>query len=194
MVINNIFQTPVFSFNVINDNNSLISYIEECSKNKGRVLSNVGGWQSNDIVHDDMYRPLFKNISNEMIKLKEILKLKVNKKLVIDSAWSNINYYKDFNKTHWHPKAFLSGVYYIKAPENCGNIEFEHPGLDCMYGCDWEIDNFEDNETNTLMSKTWIMPAKENILYIFPAWLKHSVTSNLSNEKRISLAFNTSII
>ena len=34
------------------------------------------------------------------------------------------------------------------------------------------------------------MPAQAGILYIFPSWLDHYVSPNMSKQKRISISFN----
>ena len=34
------------------------------------------------------------------------------------------------------------------------------------------------------------LPAEKNKMYVFPSWLKHSVTPNQSEEERISISFN----
>ena len=43
--------------------------------------------------------------------------------------WCNINYYKDYNLQHEHFDAYnkLSGVYYVKAPKDCGKLQLYHP-------------------------------------------------------------------
>ena len=35
-----------------------------------------------------------------------------------------------------------------------------------------------------------VMPAYEGGLYIFPSWLEHYVSPNMSQDKRISISFN----
>lgn len=64
-------------------------------------------------------------------------------------------------------KAFLSGVYYLQIPDNCGNIHFI-----------------------TADGKEHEIEAEEGKLILFPAELDHHVPLNCSNEVRISLAFN----
>ena len=39
------------------------------------------------------------------------------------------------------------------------------------------------------MSEVWGFEPKENELFIFPSWLDHMVSQNLSNEDRISISF-----
>ena len=111
----------------------------------------------------------------------------IDGELVIQNMWININEFKDYNKSHTHPNAHWSGVYYIKTPENCGNIIFESPAHDIMDHT-YYATKFKDQ--NVYNSITHWQEAKENILYIFPGWLKHRVEPNLSDENRISISFN----
>ena len=47
-------------------------------------------------------------------------------------------------------------------------------------------------EVNTYNARTWWMPSEVNMLYLFPAWLNHSVELNKNKtEERISISFNT---
>ena len=100
--------------------------------------------------------------------------------------WININEYKDYNITHKHPGALISGVYYVKTPKDCGNIIFEHPSE--SFQSEWRMTPSDYNNYN---SGTWWLPSEENNLYLFPSWLKHRVEPNLNkNENRISISFN----
>ena len=102
--------------------------------------------------------------------------------------WFNINLYKDINSFHRHGGADISGVYYIKTPNDCGNIIFEHPATDLF---DYYFLN-RPQELNAYNSSTWWMSAEVNMLYLFPGWLKHSVEANKNKtEERISISFNT---
>ena len=47
----------------------------------------------------------------------------------------NINYPGGFNRPHLHPNSLFSGVYYIKAPKNSGNIIFYDPRSHLHVGC-----------------------------------------------------------
>lgn len=38
------------------------------------------------------------------------------------------------------------------------------------------------------------MPPKEGSLLFFPAWMEHSVEQNLSDEERISIAYNVALM
>ncbi len=160
---------------------------ERRKNSKGVIKSNLGGWQSDNIIYPDS--PFFFLQDIEKI-CQEIAKdvLKINKSIFLNNAWININQKDNSNQVHTHPNNILSGVYYVKTPEKCGNIVFRHPGFDMMER-DWE-EIVSDSDHNVYNSDTWWLPAKTNTLYIFPSWIKHLVGPNMSDEERISISFN----
>lgn len=100
-------------------------------------------------------------------------------------AWVNINATGAWNALHNHldTNVLLSGVFYVQAPENCGNIFFYDPrylssvGVYYRYYYPEEGDYFE------------IIPYP-NLLLFFPPSLFHMVGPNLSQQQRCSIAFN----
>lgn len=166
------------------DNQKILEYCTSLKqKDPGRTISNLGGWQSNDISdYSPELNKLFGEIhvfANEMCRHMEL------DPVTIYNSWVNINEYKDSNWPHTHADAVLSGVYYVKTPENCGDIEFENVALD-------SIPFFLQYENrNKFNSTNWKMQSKEGILYIFPSWLRHGVNPNFNkNEERVSISFN----
>jgi uncharacterized protein (TIGR02466 family) len=77
-------------------------------------------------------------------------------------------------------------VYYVKCPENSGNLTFHRPDPLRDSSIEFKIPNEYNHGTY------WVPPT-EGALYIFPSFLRHFVTQNLADEKddtRISIAFN----
>jgi uncharacterized protein (TIGR02466 family) len=148
--------------------------------------SNEGGWHSGDI--SDKFDNLFLLVKAECNNI--LHEFNITGSCNIKSAWINANNYKDFNKIHTHPGSFLSGVFYIKTPDNSGNIYFENPNPiveHSLYG-------IKIRERNLLNSISYEIKPQENDLLIFPSYLPHYVKPNLSNEERISLAFNVEVV
>ena len=77
----------------------------------------------------------------------------------------------------------MSGVFYIKVPKDSGKLVFTNDALIRFFPL--KVNNFNSNN-----SQVWRFEPEESMLYLFPAWLKHEVTPNSSNEDRISIAFN----
>lgn len=88
------------------------------------------------------------------------------------------------NSVHNHPNSILSGVYYLKAPENCGGIYFNDP----RPASQMLIPPVTD-------FNLWTHPKvsyKPNVgtMLLFPSWLLHGVDMNMSDEVRIAISFN----
>ena len=78
-------------------------------------------------------------------------------------------------------------MYYVRFPENSGNIKFFDPKeqKNIRYP---KIKNYTDMSA----AITEITP-KEGDLLIFPAYLYHAVGENLSEDDRIIISFNVDI-
>jgi uncharacterized protein (TIGR02466 family) len=160
---------------------------EEYNKDpEGSMKSNYGGWQSNNLQNCELEVTLFPEIQNICQQFAKDV-LKIGKPVKMLNAWININDKNSSNVTHTHPHSILSGVYYVKTPENSGNIKFFHPAID-MFERDWsDIQKLEPLEIN---SPAWWFTPEEGHMYLFPSWLKHNVLPNKSDDERISISFN----
>ena len=187
-VIHEIFKVPIYQVQLDLDIKKLQSFCNEYqSKDTGRIISNIGGYQSSDIpLNEVSLHPIIKEIETHSSKFaKEFIN---NNEQVLSNMWINMSLYKDVNKSHNHPGADISGVYYVKTPDDCGNIVFEHPAINVLGYYSPEV-TMEFNEYN---SAAWAKPAVENHLYLFPGWVRHHVEPNKNkNEERISISFNT---
>jgi len=167
------------------DNVDIAQYAYRRKKeDKGVTVSNFGGWQSSQLSTGD-------NLSIDQL-VNDILDVEVDncrrqvglKSLKLLNIWININPPGSYNHLHNHVSAVFSGVYYVSADENQGNLQFERS------------DNAEyhlpvENENLTYYNATRsTYKAKTGGLYIFPGWLKHSVQGNQSQKDRISISFN----
>jgi uncharacterized protein (TIGR02466 family) len=162
-------------------NSALEKQAVELSENtKGITRSNVKGWHSDINIHlEPEYKHLFDFIESSLLNIFTSRDVKTVVP-VIDSAWFNINQKGAFNQKHTHPYSFFSGIYYVKTPAKCGNLILEDPRP-------VEIHNpFPDSKYPCIS----IEPIAGR-LYVFPAYLQHSVEPNESDENRISIAFNS---
>ena len=195
MSIHDIFKVPVYKAQLNLDIKKLQSFCNEYQqKDTGKTLSNIGGYHSNDLPLNKLkwplgesLHPLIEEINTHSSKFaKEFIN---NNEQVLSNMWFNISLYKDTNRSHNHPFTDISGVYYVKTPEKCGNITFEHPAIDVL---DYYYSPEPSKEFNEYNSPNWWKPAVENSLYLFPGWLKHYVEPNLNKtEERVSISFNT---
>lgn len=149
----------------------------------GRVISNYNGYQSSDILPGDNLQidKLIEYLNKEVYSCTKQVGLY---DLEIYNIWLNINPPGSYNHLHNHQGAVLSGVYYVDANPQQGNIQFERTD-NAQYHIPTKV------EKDTYFTSTRATyAAKTGALYIFPGWLNHSVQGNTSNTDRISISFN----
>jgi uncharacterized protein (TIGR02466 family) len=151
-------------------------------KNSGVNISNIGGWQSNAYNYPDhvFMQSIIREIHIPIRKVYDEMGITDDVRLI--NYWFNVNDNRDYNQFHDHPFSYFSACLYVKIPENSGNIVFERP--DPLKLCIWTQKN---NEHNRGM---YIHQPVENTIVIFPSFIKHCVEQNMSDESRISIAFN----
>ena len=186
--IENIFPVPIHIFDVNGFDeikNELIDYAYNLKeKDEGVTISNYGGWQSSFFAINDESDLLQCFIIN---CLSEFPTIKKTTDMCIE-AWININKPGDYNIKHTHPTCDLSGVIWLKAPKDCGNIVFDSPVGFQTYR---EVNSYRDDfKKENAIFKSYYYTPKEGRIIMFPSYLKHDVKKNISQEDRISVSFN----
>lgn len=187
------FSTPIWvedNFLTENEFNAIYNFVYETrdSDKEGRIISNVGGWQSNEIREYS-----FKSKGWDFYPQKIFVKANtildelscsdfVNNLLV--ASWININKNNDYNVDHIHSRSALSCVFYLTYGSK---IIFKAPRSDMSY----YLDNTIVSRGETILSyKEVSYEPKPNRLIFFPSFLIHSVEPSNSNDVRISIASN----
>ena len=157
----------------------------------GRVVSNGGGWQSNNI---DLAAPelqeLLGAITDKLNELHRYFNFSATMRQVVSEGWFNINKKGDFNYSHNHPGSFLSCCYYVNGGPTKGNIEFTTP----IEAHGYSISDDMVEEYNAFTGHALSIPPVTGQLLIFPPWLMHKVRQSESDEDRISIALNSKIV
>ena len=171
------FPSPVWSTKVDFDNDLLEREIYEYQKHKpNQTYSNRGGYQGDLFYNQDWVDMVATNCPQRDDKpISDI----------VVYPWCNINPKGAYNIRHVHndTNIFLSGVYYVKVPENSGTIRFWDPRGALMH-------IQRDHEYfNDAIAYEEIIPEPGLLLY-FPTWIEHEVTPNEVDEDRISISFN----
>jgi|TARA_B110000971_G_C20000374_1_gene496507 uncharacterized protein (TIGR02466 family) len=166
------------------DNSAVKNWAYEHKKSDpGRTISNYNGYQSSDLRKWNCpgIDSLIETLNEEAaICAKQVGLAPVE----LYNIWLNINPPGAYNHLHNHVGSVFSGVYYVDATPEQGNIQFERSD-----GAEYHIP--EKIEKDTYYTSTRASyAAKTGGLYIFPGWLKHSVQGNKSNADRISISFN----
>ena len=159
---------------------STIELLRRGDKN-GRAMSNYQfGWQipiPSEGPFLSLRRLIEKNAFSFCKQLQKFSFSEVN----INHWWVNINYKNDINWEHTH-EGDLSGVYYINATEECGDLMLRSAAIHPTY-----------TSLNSFLLKTYsrkTIKAQNKKLVLFDSTLAHRVLKNLSEELRISVSFN----
>ena len=188
---NLLFPTPVWTINLDNYkeiNEQMYNYIKSNQTNDeiGISKSNVKGWHSKDFNLSEkdpqnfitFILPAIEKVMNDMGWDKEKQTAKIS------NMWAIINTGGAANLRHQHGNSTISGAYYVKAPNNCGDIVFYDPRPAPIYSYP------NVNKVNFLNAQVNGISPKEGALILFPSFLDHSVNENNSNKERIVISFN----
>lgn len=166
----------------------IINYVYDLKqKNESNHISNQGGWQSPPIKQvDSSLKILFETMA--LVSEQVMFDLGLNDYVLsLESFWFNVNGKNNYNNAHIHTGSSLSGVVYLKMPENGGRIKFDR-GDNQMWSLPIETD-YSKNGTADRCPAISIQP-KELEYVLFPSSLQHSVEPNSSDDDRISMAIN----
>jgi uncharacterized protein (TIGR02466 family) len=186
------FFTSIFAVEIDADLESIKNGLYKMKdSNAGRTVSNMGGWQSEDIEYprdnlpnSHFLSPLIQQVEAAANAVYSTYKVDADRSTVTN-CWANINGKHNFNMLHNHPFSYFSACYYVKVPKDSGDIVFQRPDLLRDY-----VPFSEDMEYNY---GTYFLKPQEKMLVIFPSMLNHMVYSNLTEDEdsdRISIAFN----
>ena len=181
------FPSPIWSgkfFNVDNQEIKQFAY-DLKQKTSGVQISNAGGWQS-DSVNKGFCPAIDQLIENLDREILEICKQVGLPTLEIYNVCININPRGAWNIKHDHVGAVMTGVYYVESVEGNGNIRFERADT-ARFFLPQLTQNEKQNYFNTQICE---YKSITNAVYIFPAWLPHSVQQNVASTDRISISFN----
>ena len=189
MNFDGLFPSPVW-WEKTDINTSLLeqyAYKAQFEDTTGNKISNVGGWQSKNILGLSM-------ITNELEgKILDMAHQALNAysydqtniEPYIANLWININKKGHSNSVHIHGGCFLSGVFYIKAKPSQGGV--------CFYK-DFNKAFIDDilpfKEANAINVSQVPYECETGKIITFPGYLPHDVKPNETDEDRISAAWN----
>jgi len=191
---NLLFPTPIWTFSLDNYNKineEMYSFIkaEQIKDQKGINKSNVKGWHSKDFnLKQNEPQSFISFISPSIEQVMTDMNWEKEKQTIkISNMWAIINKGGSTNLRHQHGNSTISGAYYVRAPENCGEIVFYDPRPAPVYSYPKAINS------NLLNAQVNGISPKEGALVLFPSYVDHSVNENKSNEERIVISFNITI-
>ena len=188
------FSTPVWASKIENYkeiNEKIFYYIKKMQTEDGVGLtkSNVKGWHSKDFDLKDKEPQNFINLISPNIN-KALIDMNWdidNQNIKISSMWAIINIGGAANARHHHGNSSISAAYYVRAPENSGDIVFYDPRPAPVYS------HPHCKNANYLNAMVNSVTPVEGGLVLFPSYLDHSVNENLSDDERIVISFNVTL-
>jgi uncharacterized protein (TIGR02466 family) len=183
------FPQPIWFKDYDTDFSKAVEYIQKLKvTDPGRQISNIGGWQSNDVDFSstEELKEVFNVITEGVQQVADSLQENGFRGFKLSSSWINVNKGTDFNREHTHPGSTFSGCLYLKVADTSGAIEFTRPDNMSLYPQ-------TGNKTGIFFASAKYKPVVGRLI-IFPAWLPHMVMPSESDEERISIAFNVNHI
>ena len=182
------FPTPIYIADIKHPtlNKDLERDIVAWSKqDKGVVRTNVQGWHSTT---DMQERPEYKNLVNMLYEAQKTIydQEHLASEPFLGNMWANINPPGGMNRAHQHPNSLWSGVYYVKAPKNCGHLKIDDP----RNSASMIRPRQKEGPVPSRLYRETHYEAIDGRLIMFPSWLMHCVDPNQSNDIRISVSFN----
>ncbi|HSR71899.1 MAG TPA: TIGR02466 family protein [Kiloniellales bacterium] len=110
-------------------------------------------------------------------------------------GWANINRFGDYHDYHNHPRAYLSGTYYVRVPEEREPLRTRgdlRPGCITFYDPRYAVNAWAIRDDPYIEPEYTVQP-EAGLIMLWPSFLNHFVHPNLSREPRISISFNINL-
>ena len=183
-IIHGLFPTPITFSNIDREfTQNEKDFFDEMSKTKVKNMGNVASADNYLMKHDvmkDIHARILQAINHYM---DEIVKPKSDVTPYVTQAWLNYTKPGQYHHKHQHPNSFLSGVLYINADGDKDKITF--------FNETYEQIKLDRKDWNWYNSRSWYFNIKTADIVIFPSSLTHMVEQTVSDDTRVSLAFNT---
>ena len=188
MIVEPFFPTPVWIHDIEPNmaarlNRQLMQAIDEITSPRP-ALRPGQSWQTEQSLHKlEQFAELMGIFDFAANKILEFLEVD-HEGFEITGCWANLNPRGAWHKPHSHGNNYLSGVYYVRAPEGADRITFHDPRI--------QVEQISPRvlNRNAHNSNAHTLKIQEGQLLMFPAWLAHSVPENSSDELRVSISFN----
>ena len=112
-----------------------------------------------------------------------ILKVNQNVEIYMTNSWVNYNEKHTTHIRHNHANSFISGVFYIDGSDIFKTTFYRQTNL-----LEWDLNYTERNIFNTDLIN---VEAEKNQMILFPSSIYHEAPTNMNDETRITLSFNT---
>ena len=211
MKIHNFFPLSIFQDQIqisIDEKNNLINEIrkmKDLSKNSDYKLKNAswtGDTQGFEYLHKNkLFNKLFDEIKKKIILYLNFLKVDQEQiDIFMQRSWATISNNKEVIRKHQHLQSHVSFAYYLKKNTNDGSLNFHNealhneiaPGL--FYSSSSKSPSKDFFKRNFFNARIVNIHPKVDEIYIFPSKSIHSTSPNKTNEERISISADISLI
>lgn len=137
-----------------------------------------------NIREDDLFKDFYQTIGQYVLRLSNEYKIDNKYNLMLQDLWLNVAPPGEYQEYHTHGSNHFSAVYYVRTPENSGNIIFR-PIQNWFEGN--QLDLSEETNVSTRLCE---YKPRESLLLVFKSDLIHMVEKNRSKEDRVSVSMN----
>ncbi len=152
-----------------------------------RMFSNNGFYSINKYILNslELIECKRKILDHLQIYVRDILKISSDISFKLTNSWIVKNIPEDYASGHIHENSLISGVLYLKVPQDSGNIVFHREFFPFT-----RLISLKYTERNLFNCDSYSLTPKEGLLLFFPSIVGHSITKNISDQNRYSLSFN----
>ena len=201
------FPLTIFKDKIIisqKDKNELINFIFN-SENEGKKMQKRKGdaWLGDTRGQEYLFKvPIMKNLSNlisERIKLYTAMLSLNNEKLYFyyQRTWATITKNKEQIRLHSHDQSNISFAYYLLKPKDSGNIRFSSESQNEIAKGLFHKEKLDLGllkEVTKRNTPNIDLNVEEDNIIIFPSKTKHSTTPNVTQNTRISISGDVTIM
>jgi uncharacterized protein (TIGR02466 family) len=186
------FITPLWQCHLPNFSQykeSFLKTVYEFKRNNESVFkSNVGGGYQSPfhLMQQEELSPLYDYILEQSVSICGQLDI-TQCDIGISGSWVNFNTTRSASNILHNHEGILSGIFYLKVPNNSGHLVIQNPGMNTL----WEGFKFVRNR-NEMTGELVNVTPEEGKIVIWQSHIMHGVFPNDHDEERISIAFNIS--
>ena len=188
-MIENLFPVPIYQAQV-NNLDVIQSEMEQCVNNLdfnlGETLWDTHYLSDPTFSENAIQRYKLKNFAKELkVHVKKYIKSFKSSQFIpnpydykIKDSWFALFKRGQYGHIHSHGDALISGAYYVNTNGKDGYIFFMCP-----------TPSMEIHMLYSNPDRVAVLPQVGRLL-LFPGWLKHGITTNKTDNNRVTLSFN----
>jgi len=147
-------------------------------------LGHGEGWQSIQTLHTlEEFQEFVSPVRQAVQGILRFLRIGYDA-FEITACWATVLAPGAEHRVHDHPNNFLSGVYYLRTHAGADTINFHDPRSQAG------VIRPPVTELTAENTEQVVVRVQDGTLLLFPAYLRHSVDANASQQDRISISFN----